>query len=517
MNKRIFALLFALIMLLPLAACRSGKDDSLILRYDLSGPVSSLDPQFTTGSDARAVLYNAMEGLYRLSDTGDLVPAGAEGYTLSADGRTYTFALRQDAAWSDGSAVTAEDYAFAFQRMFRRDSLSPHAQKFAAIEGASALLEGTDQSLGVYAAGDHTLVIRLSEPDPLFLQRLADPASFPCKEAFYNESKGRYGLSTETLLSNGPFVVKKWDNSTSITLRPNGQYASQEPLSIDGVNFLIGRENPLEQFTSGKSDAIRLSREEYRSLGQLPSVTQREDTVWLLVFNSKNAPFSHETLRRAILSPIDREELFQALPEDITAPQGLIPPDVRLAGQSYRELAGNAVFLSSLAPRDLLIAALDDLGLEKLPRTALSYPADGGMEEAATLLQKAWGENLSLYANLSPLPQAELTEALQKGEFDLALAPISLRGDGPREFLEQLGQLFGWGDEEFRALLDEAQRASSAKEMAHAYHRAEEWLLERCYALPVGYSASYEAVNPDLEGIFFLPDGSPYFKLAHRA
>lgn len=516
MKKRFLALFLALFFVFSLAACRSGKDDSLILRYDLSGQVSSLDPQFTTSADARTVLYNAMEGLYRLSEAGDLIPAGASGHTLSADGKTYTFTLRQDARWSDGSPVTAKDYVFAFQRMFRTDSLSPHAGKFASIEGASARMEGTAQPLGVSASGDYTLVIRLTEADPLFLQRLADPAAFPCKEDFYNESKGRYGLSTQTLLSNGPFVVKSWDNSASITLRPNDQYSSQEESTIDGVNFFIGRENPLEQFTSGKSDAICLSREEYLSLGGWNTASPREDTVWLLVFNTRHAPFQNETLRRAILSPIDREALSDALPEDIDSPDGLIPAAVRLAGQPYRELAGNAVFLSSQEPRDLLIAALGDLGLEKLPRIALSYPADAGVEDAAALLQKAWGESLSLYANLTPLPKEELNTAIQSGEFDLALVPISNRGDGPREFLAQLSQLFGWQEEEYLSLLEEAQRATSAKAMAAGYHRAEEWLLEHCYALPVGASSSYEATNQDLEGITFLPDGTPFFKLAHR-
>ena len=108
MKKRFLALFLALFFVFPLAACRS-----LILRYDLSGQVSSLDPQFTTSADARTVLYNAMEGLYRLSEAGDLIPAGASGHTLSADGKTYTFTLRQDARWSDGSPVTAKDYVFA--------------------------------------------------------------------------------------------------------------------------------------------------------------------------------------------------------------------------------------------------------------------------------------------------------------------------------------------------------------------------------------------------------------------
>ena len=105
MKKRFLALFLALFFVFSLAACRSGKDDSLILRYDLSGQVSSLDPQFTTSADARTVLYNAMEGLYRLSEAGDLIPAGASGHTLSADGKTYTFTLRQDARWSDGLSL----------------------------------------------------------------------------------------------------------------------------------------------------------------------------------------------------------------------------------------------------------------------------------------------------------------------------------------------------------------------------------------------------------------------------
>lgn len=105
-------------------------------------------------------------------------------------------------------------------------------------------MEGTAQPLGVSASGDYTLVIRLTEADPLFLQRLADPAAFPCKEDFYNESKGRYGLSTQTLLSNGPFVVKSWDNSASITCGPTTSIPPKRSPPSMGSIFSSGGKTP---------------------------------------------------------------------------------------------------------------------------------------------------------------------------------------------------------------------------------------------------------------------------------
>ncbi len=134
-----------------------------------------------------------MEGLYRLSGGRDLIPAGASGHTLSADGKTYTFTLRQDARWSDGSPVTAKDYVFDFQRMFRTDS-SPSRRKVRLHRGGFRPHGRHCPAPGVSASGDYTLVIRLTEADP-FLQRLADLLAFPVG-GFYNESKGRYGLST---------------------------------------------------------------------------------------------------------------------------------------------------------------------------------------------------------------------------------------------------------------------------------------------------------------------------------
>ena len=94
---------------------------------------------------------------------------------MSSDGRTYTFQLREDACWSDGSAVTADDFVFAFRRLFGPGSVSPYAENLLSVQNAEAILAGEMQpeALGVRAADDHTLVLTLER------RTAASPPSWP--------------------------------------------------------------------------------------------------------------------------------------------------------------------------------------------------------------------------------------------------------------------------------------------------------------------------------------------------
>ena len=185
--RKLSAMLLCLMLCLGLfSGCGS---DVYVAKLALSGTAGTFDPQFAENQNSILVASNVFEGLLVEDPDGGLHPGVAEGYTVSSDGRTYTFQLREDACWSDGSAVTADDFVFAFRRLFGPGSVSPYAENLLSVQNAEAILAGEMQpeALGVRAADDHTLVLTLEKADSGITTVLAQWYTAPCKESFFTE------------------------------------------------------------------------------------------------------------------------------------------------------------------------------------------------------------------------------------------------------------------------------------------------------------------------------------------
>lgn len=175
---------------------------------------ANLDPQVASAASDVIACENLYSGLVR-KDPGRPAAAGAvRPLGGLADRRTYTFYLKDNLCYTAAKGasteypITADDFVFAFRRMFRAETNSPYAVEFSAIENSAAVLSGAmpETALGVSAHGEQTLVFQLSEPDENFLSKLTLPGAMPCDEAFFDSTRGTYGLSTASTLSSGSFT-----------------------------------------------------------------------------------------------------------------------------------------------------------------------------------------------------------------------------------------------------------------------------------------------------------------------
>lgn len=207
MTKRFCRLLAVLLLLASLLGGCSDKTAGQVFRLDILSEPSSIDPQTASSDEQYLILLNTMEAFSKWMKTRPRPRLAAESYAVSADGLTYTFLLRKDMLWSDGKTpVTAYDFQFAFQRLFDPQTQSPAAVNFTCIRGSSAALsgEGSVQDIGVTAQDDDTLVFSLEHLNPSFLSLLTTPAALPCNEDFFRAARGKYGVSDEFMLFNGP-------------------------------------------------------------------------------------------------------------------------------------------------------------------------------------------------------------------------------------------------------------------------------------------------------------------------
>lgn len=517
------ALVLCLGLLLGLAGCGDGSRE---LRLDIPGGVTSLDPQFTTDPTGQLLLRNLMEGLLVRREDGTLDHGVAEDYTVSPDGLTYTFTLREGARWEDGEPVTAHDFVYAFTRMMNPQVTSPYAGDFLAIRGARAMVAGEadGSGLGVTARGDRQLVFQLEEPAPLLLQQLASTGALPCRQDFFEGTRARYGLDRGYFLSNGPFRLSRWENDKAIVLAANQQYWDKEQVLTPSVTCYIGRDNPKGRFLKGDADLYQLAYEDIQGLDQSRfTYRTRNNTTWSLTFRQTKAALGEVRVRQALVGAVDPAQAALRLPQQYAPTQSPVPDSAILFQRPYRAQAGAVRPIGYLGDqaREPLRAWLLEQELTTLSGLSLLLPQSANLSALGGYLQRVWQDHLLLYINLEILPDDQYQRRLATGEFDMALVALPAVSDGPQGTLDAYrstspGNLAGVDSPQYDLLLQQALAATQPGEAASLYHRAEQLLLEEAVVLPLFNQPTYFAMGKGVQGVELLPDGSYYLKYARR-
>ena len=362
MHTRFLALVLSAMLLLPaLAGCSKKTGAEKDLAYPIDGEPVCLDPQIAADETAKLVTGNCFEGLVRLDESGAIVPGAAQRWDVSADGRTYTFHLREGMKWhiadSDeleellgkgktiDTTLNAEDFAFGLKRALLPETGMASAKALYAIENAQAVHRGTARSdqLGVRVVNASTLEIRLARADSAFLYALTLPMSMPCDEAFFLATSGRYGLERKYLICNGPFYLSKWNHDKSLLLKKNPDYQGETTVSPATVSLYINTDGQsrLDKLLEGRYDAALLEQGQAHALDERSGITTQEipNITWSICFNAGNALLKNGNLRIALCQGLNRSALEPA--SGLTAEaQGFVPASCMLGSTSYREQAG---------------------------------------------------------------------------------------------------------------------------------------------------------------------------------
>lgn len=480
--KRLAAAALCAALALPLAACGSGTNSFTWYVEELP---SNLDPQIASASADVIACTNLYSGLLRKDPDGALQNELCESYTVSADGRSYTFRLKPGLAYraakgqATGYAITAEDFVFAFRRLFRPETRSPYAASFAAIANSAAVQAGTlpESALGVTAQDELTLVFTLSEPDESFLAKLTLPGAMPCDEEFFNSTKGTYGLTTASTLSSGSFYIYSWTASGLFLRR-----LEAAPLvdSLRLVQNTTAAAMTPEQLILNERCSAALDT------GAAPTALRSvsySDTTWCLLFNCGTV-LENTALRQALAAVALAADAVPASPL-YGAVQGLAPEGVSVDGMDYRAAAGNALPALGEA-RALYAQALEELTARELRDITLLVPASAGLGQAAAQINSQWQKELALFFSLEEVEDDEFEARLAGGDYTIALAPVTMESEDVGALLGRFGAdgLTGYADEEYAGRLTEASAATGQARCA-LLAACERQLLADCATVPL--------------------------------
>ncbi len=312
-----------LLIALLLSACGGANNDEAaqsLLNRGTGAEPESLDPHKSRTTQAGDLQRDLGEGLTGYSPDGELVAAAAERWTISDDGLTYTFWLRPDAKWSNGDAVTADDFAYSFRRLADPATAAFYAQtSLGDIANANEIIAGDKpvDSLAVAALDPQRFEIRLHHPVPYFLALLTHPSTFPVHRGaieLHGDAYARPG----NLVTNGAYKLLTWEVGSYIEIMRNENYWNNENTSIDrvlhhvtpqpGVELNRYRAGELDITSTVPTGAFQQMREERPDeLRVSPSLA-----VYYYGFNLTQPPFKdNPKLRQALSMAIDRETIAE--------------------------------------------------------------------------------------------------------------------------------------------------------------------------------------------------------------
>ena len=299
-----------------------------------SADVETLDPHKTSTVYEAHILRDIFEGLVMQDQNAELIPGAAENWTVSDDGTVYTFKIRQDAKWSNGDPVTAEDFVYSFRRLQNPATAAEYASMLYVVKNAEALNKGeiAEEELGVKAIDPQTLEITLNAPTPYFLEMLTHQSSFPVHRGSI-EALGEDWIKAGNLVSNGAFTLAEFVPGDHIKVVKNPGFHDAENVKLDVVNYFPteDRSTALKRFEAGELDSNDdLPTEQLDDirarLGDKVRIGPYLGTYYYSV-KLKKEPWSNPEIRRAISMAIDRDFLAEEVWSNAMIPAyGMVPP-----------------------------------------------------------------------------------------------------------------------------------------------------------------------------------------------
>lgn len=472
--------------------------EGILLRGNGTEP-ESLDPQTVRGAAEWTIMAALYEGLTVL-DPATLapVPGTAERWTVSPDGLTYTFTLRTGLQWSNGDALTAEDFVWSARRLITPELASAHVEDtLAFVRGVTDFAAGRTgdfSTVGIRATDARTVEFTLSHPTPFFPSALV--LFYPVHRASIEGAgavtdRGAAWTRPGAMVSNGPFALARWQPNLEVAVVKNPRYWDAARVQLSGVTF-FPFENPATEETAFRNGQLHLT-------SSLPlqkfEVYQREAPDLLQVvpdlgnyfytFNVTAPPFNDPRVRQALSLATDRESLVRnVIRGGKQAATAFTPPN--LGGYT----AHPRLRFDAAAARALLAAA-GFPGGAGFPRVELLIDSRDFHRVIAEALQQMWRRELGVAVELRNEETRSLIASKRAMQFGLVRGSWNANAyQDPWFFLGPwvTGGLYNearWSSPAYDALLGRAQRTAAPAERLDWLRQAEDVLLEEMPVLPL--------------------------------
>ena len=508
------------------AAAATGSN---VLNVMTEVEVASLDPQLATDGTSFEVIADFTDGLMQMDADGQPVPAIAESYEVSEDGCTYTFHLREDANWSNGDPVTANDFVFAWQRAADPATASEYSYMMSdigQIKNAAEIIAGEmDKSeLGVTAVDDKTLKVELNVPVSYFLSLMYFPTFYPMNQKFFESCGDTYGTSADTVLSNGAFVLTSYEPAaTAFELVKNADYYDADRIALDGLNYQVIKDSQqaLMSYQNGDLDITLLNGEQVEQVKDDPEFTSvGAGYLWYISPNMDAVPeLANLNLRRAITFALDRDSITNDVLKDGSSPAYTAVPAQFATGPDGSDFSEDQTMFQDVCSDDpakaaeYFEAAKEELGQDPFTFQLLVEDTTESQNVAAVIKEQVETNLPGVTMEIKVEPKKQRVEDIQEGNYEVCLTRWGPDYADPMTYLGMWvtgnSNNYGlWSDADYDAVIAECTTGDLCTDPEgrwEAMYDAESIVLEQAAIFPLYGQCNAEMISSAVTGVDFHP------------
>jgi len=452
------------------------------------------------------------------------VPGQAKDVQISDDGTVYTFTLRDGLKWSDGKPVTASDFVYAWNRAIDPETAADYAYMFEVIEGYE---EG---KLNVTAPDDKTVVVKLKNRVPYFLELTAFPAFSPVRKDIIEQHGDAWATKPETYIGNGPYKVTEWVPGSHITMTKNENYWNYKNLGMQNIKFVL-MDDPgaqLNAFIKGEilftddipNDEIDTWKDkpEFHLEGQLGT--------YYVSFNTQREYLNNPKVRQALILAVDREFIVREIGKAGQVPAGAFVP-IGLSdadpSKEFRDVGGNyydpSDYEGNLEKAKQILAEAGYPNGQGLPAFEYLYNSESeGHRLIGEALQDMWGK-LGVKINLVSQEWATFLNTRKNGDYDIARNGWLGDYNDPISFLDMWITNSGnndaqWSNPEYDKLISQIKTETDTAKRFELMHKAEDMIFDDWMLCPIYYYVDIFVLNTKVENFWSSPLGFKYFMYA---
>jgi oligopeptide transport system substrate-binding protein len=516
MKKRtiVFSLLAVLISLSMILASCGGNEEGTKptlsgaqeITLNLAGEVVTIDPNRASWANERSVIMQCFDGMLAFDHDLALIPMVAkeiptvDNNGISADGKTYTFKMKTNVTWSDGTKVTAKDFEYSIKRMLSPDLAAEYASFYFDIVGAEDYYSATDKTdaekstlrdaVGVKATDDYTLQIKLNDPLPTFLNLMALWPSYPVRQDII-EKYGDNWTTPPNYIGNGPFILSEWVQQDHYTFVPNQNYWGTKPYltkitfkEITDANVALAAYKNNELDMSGVPGGTEKATMADPTLS--PDIQRKAQLVtYAFQFNVTKAPYDNKLLRQAIATAIDRVAFVDQVRGGVGTPAlSWIPPGM----PGYDPNLGSQYDFNVTKAKALLVQA--GYTNPKDVKIKFQYANTGANPTIAAFFQAQMKDNLGIDLELEPMDPKAYSALYNAKEFDIGFTGWGADYPDPDNWLPQLymtgagNNKTGYSSAQFDAVAEQALKELNETKRLQLWADAQKIVVDDC---PMAY------------------------------
>ncbi len=504
------------------ASTGADTDGKVVVNLAKDVAPESMDPINAEDGFSMELIGATMSGLYTLDAEDNLVPDLATECTVSEDGMTYTFKIREDAKWSNGDPLTANDFVFAWRRLADPEVAGAYAwmlDEVLSVKNAAEIATGElpVEELGVSAPDDYTFEVQLTKPVPYFEHAMVFTPFFPLNEKFVTEQGDNFALTVDGLLFSGPYKMTEWDvGGTRMVLEKNENYYNADSIETDVINYQIiaDTQQAVMSYENGDIDYVKLTGDlvnQYRN--EEGFATQVGGYIWNLTPNCENEYLSNVNLRRAISCAIDRDTMVNSILNDgSVVATGYVLQDFGKGpdGKYFRETAPSYTLTDKEKAVEYWEQAKQELGTDTVTFTLLYEDSESASNVAAFIQSEIETTLPGVTVEMQSVPKKVRIENMQNHDFDLALHRWGADYDDPNALLSLYtsdrfaNSNYGmWVNEEYDALIEQAgnELALQPEERWQALIDAEAILMDELGMIPLYQNGEATLTRPGVTGM----------------